>query len=825
MPDDTGTPEASVVSGPDVAIDADAALEAALAAEEEAQVRRKRREKRVRKSFAVDETRLKEILEAVDRDEGDRRGWMDDRIARYAKYRGWRPYAKTFPWDNCADVHLPVMMIDSQRFQDTLANAVLTTRPAISAKALHRKDKAREENIDLLHDFQFFVEQRGEENLSLLSEKFVNDGIMNIFVEWVKRREEILTVRVFPPMDDAMPEDDQLRSIVETVFPKLVFAEPKGKDGFEYEVKFEDEAGKERGGRVEFYFREAGQVEAFVWAPREIYNGPSIIVKSIEDVVYPWRCGNPQPPSPDNPYGAPHVSVLDYPPIDEIKRLQADGYYDLLTEDDLKEIEAKGGDNLAASENAQPKIQRDEGEGITNSSPEDRGTMTRIRFFDRADVNGDGLEEDVVYWVLREKKKILRARYLTEEFPSDPPRRPIIAKGFIPVGEDRIYGISLLELLECLHDVMVTSFNQAIDNGTLTNSPFFIRRPNAMAPDVIRLYPGEAITSANPNQDFFFPKLPNASQAFWFNLITMSQQFVEKASMQGATSFGQVPRGQSSALRNVSSMFALLRQGDARPERILRRFFSGLAEVFGHMHQLNKFYLPEEKEVRIVGYKPEDQEAHRTIAGNDIQGEYTFDFKASVFNTSPDAVEAALNRLGSILLSPIAVQFGLVTPDKAYNLLADIVKSTKQDADRYINRPDPEVDLPKLLAEEVISAILDGDLPEAKPLEDMTIHMRKMLEFVRLPASEAVSFQRLDPRRQAMVQTHILRVRQLVAAEAQKAQLAQAAAMAQRGMMPQEGGSMMGGGQAMMGAGGNPQVQENELLDESLPGAGGGANP
>ena len=77
-----------------------------------------------------------------------------------------------------------------------------------------------------------------------------------------------------------------------------------------------------------------------------------------------------------------------------------------------------------------------------------------------------------------DKKKILRARYLTEEYPSDQPLRPIVAKSFIPVGEDRIYGISLLELLESLHDIMVTSFNQAIDNGTLTNSPFFIYRPN-----------------------------------------------------------------------------------------------------------------------------------------------------------------------------------------------------------------------------------------------------------------------------------------------------------------------------------------------------------
>ena len=429
-----------------------------------------------------------------------------------------------------------------------------------------------------------------------------------------------------------------------------------------------------------------------------------------------------------------------------------------------------------------------------------------------------------MYWILREKKKILRARYLTEEYPSDQPLRPIVAKSFIPVGEDRIYGISLLELLESLHDIMVTSFNQAIDNGTLTNSPFFIYRPNAMTPDVIRLFPGEGIKAANPQGDIVFPQMPNGSQAFWFNLITLSQQFVEKVSMQGSTSFGQVPRGGSSALRNVSSMFALLRQGDARPERILRRFFSGLAEVFAMMHQLNKFHMPKEKEIRILGYKPGDGEMHATITADEVQGNYAFDFKASIFNTSPDALEAALSRLGSILLSPIAVQFGLVTPDKAYNLLDDIVKSTKLDGERYLNRPSPEADTPKLLAEEVISAILDGELPDARPLEDAAVHMRKMLEFINIPATEPVSFQRLDPKRKEMVKFHMLRVRKLIEAEAKKAQIAQAASMAQRAMM-QSGASPAQMGLMMAGPGSNPQLQGDELIDESLPGAGGGANP
>lgn len=822
MPDTLGTENVSALEA-----EVNASLDASEAASAARARWRRRMEKRVRKSFRPGEGRLKEILDQIDRDEGDRRGWMQDRRARYAKYRGWRDFPKTFPWNDCADVHLPVMMIDSQRFQDSLTNAVLASRPAISAKALQRRNKQREESIDLLLDYQFFVEQKGEEIIGLLSEKFANDGIMNVFMQWVRRRENALTVRTFPALEDDADGAAQLEAIARSeIFEGNPAVERSDKDGFEYEAVFTDALGVERKGSVEFYFRENGTVEAFVWAPVELYNGPCAIVKSIEDVIYPWRCGNPQPPSPENPHGADHVAVLDYPSMDEIARLQKDGYYDLLTDDDLREIQAKGDDNLSSSESQELKAQKDQIEGVEDSTPGDRGILTRVRYFGREDVDGDGLMEDVVYWILREKKKLLRVRHLSEEFPSDPPaKRPIMSKSFIPVGEDRIYGISLLELLESMHDVMVTSFNQAIDNGTLTNTPFFAYRPSAMTPDVIRLYPNEGIKMSNPTQDLYFPQMPNASQAFWFNLISLGQQFVEKASMQGATSFGQVPRGQASAFRNVSSMFALLRQGDARPERILRRFFSGLAEVFSYMHQMNKFFMPEEKEIRITGYKGQDSGEHATIRAENIQGDYAFDFRASVFNTSPDALEAALNRLGSILLSPIAVQFGLVTPEKAYNLLADIVKSVKLDGERYLNRPDPDVDTPKLLAEEIISAVLDGELPEAQPLEDIGIHLRKMLEFVRLPASEPVSFQKLDQTRQAMIKTHILRVRQLMAAQAEKAAQMRAAAMAQGPLMSMMEGTMMAQSQPMTGPGANPQLQQNELLDESLPGAGGGANP
>ena len=173
-----------------------------------------------------------------------------------------------------------------------------------------------------------------------------------------------------------------------------------------------------------------------------VYDGPRVIVKDYEDVLTPHRSANVQAPGPSNPGGAAHVILVDHPTLDEIQRLQRDGTYDMLTKEDLEKLETVVRDTAEEVEKEQKDALQGTKETPERTEPTHR-TFTRLMCFDLFDVDGDGVQKDVIWWVLKEEKKMLRARHLSEMFPGNPPLRPIAEGQFLPV-KGRREGISLL---------------------------------------------------------------------------------------------------------------------------------------------------------------------------------------------------------------------------------------------------------------------------------------------------------------------------------------------------------------------------------------------
>ncbi len=763
------------------------------------------------------------ILKTMNDDIDARDSWMDMRTERYAKLRGWRG-DKDYPWPDSANVHIPVMQIDNLRTQDTLHNAVLAIRPVINAKSTKRADQPKEEIIDDLIDYQVFVDQEGEEALSLLIQKFVEDGRFTAYIPWVRDTQNIHDVKILDSLEEDDNEQEAFRALVESgsIIPNIIDAEQVDEDGFEWEVNFKDEDGKRRKGKINFYFRDNDQIEAHIAMPKQLFNGPVIIPKSIEDVVAPWRCGNLQPPSPSNPYGASHVRLVEFPSLDEILKLKEDGYYDELTDDDVELLKSDSSIKPDITNDEDMREQKDIFEGIeAGVSIDGKKVFKRIVAFDRYDVNGDGLDEDVMFWIIESPKIMLRARMLTEMFPTTPPRRPLAEAQLMPTGEDRLYGISMPELMEPLQDIIVTTVNQVIDNNTIANTPFFFFRPGTgMRSDTIRLAPGEGYPLNNPTQDAHFPPIQGKAQTEGFNLMTISQQYSDKLTLVSDINRGQIPKGGSSALRTAGATSAILQQGEARPERVLRRLFMGIQQIYETIHTLNQRFLPTNKQIRIGGFVDDDKDPYREIANiNEIRAEMNFEFQASLTNTSPGAIEQSLNKIAALVFSPISQAIGTADPEGMYRLQRDMIKINKIDPDRYIKRP-PNVDLDalKLTAEEVITEIFtDNKLPNSIPLESTQVHMNKLLEFIQ---GDQLGF--FNETHLQFLNQHMSGIQQRLQQEQEQLKRVKAAAESQKG----EGGQGLprGGPTPDIGPGGNPPINSGELLDESLPGAGGGAN-
>ena len=756
------------------------------------------------------------VIKEFDQDIQDRAEWMDRRLQRYAKMRGWLE-PKNYPWPNAANTHVPLLMTDSQRMQDTLHNAVLATRPVVSANAIHSKDKDKTDAVDNVLDYQLFVEQTGEEKVGELIDAFINDGTFVAYIPWVRSDETVSDVRLFHGPKEGVTET-YLVDLLRQVFPNTWATKKNEGDIFSWTINgIDDETGREFEATVEFYADESDQVMLVAERKMRTFDGPCVIPKPLEDVVVPSRSANLQPPSPSNPGGAHHVVLVDYPTKDEIRRLRKAKYYDLMTEEEEQLLDGTGGTALNESEGPQAKKRQDDtlaGQQFGNSDVS-KEYLTRLTYFGRYDIDDDGLEEDVIFWVLKETRTLLRARLLTEMFPAYPPRRPFAEARMIPVP-GQFFGIGMLELLEHIHDLMKVILDQAIDKNTLVNTPWGLyRSASGVRPEVIRMTAGELYPVNDPERDVKFPQIPNPDQSFSINLMTLLNGMAERQVIIGELDFGRVPYGKASALRTASTTQALLQQGDARPERILRRFFRGLSEVYAQMHELNQAFLPEKKKYRVVAPKQGEDPYRELDDPAKIRGRFQFDFKANVMNTNKALKAQILQGIGAAIVNPLTLQAGIVSPLNIYNWAYDLVKSQGQDPTRYVKEPVPGAAQPTLNAREVMASIANGELPMAYPAEGAQAQLGELEKLEQDPL-----FALFDQAGMALYQNYKRRIQQLAQEEVKAMQMQQAAQQFQQGM----GG---GGGQAPAGGGQSPQgqapVEANELMDESMPSSGGGA--
>lgn len=747
----------------------------------------------------------------------DNQNWADDidaRLQRYAKYRMWTE-PKNWPWEMSSNFAMPDLMTASMRLQDTLHNAVMSSRPTVMAKATKRHDAEKEEAVNHLIDYQIFVEQPGEEIVGNLAHDFVNEGFWQAYVPWVKEHRNVVDVYAIGAIPEGMIPADFFRVFLEGKFPRAELI--PGGEGWDWEIRKDGK--KKKGGTASFFTDDDGEVTAEIQHDTIRYEGPRIIPKDVQDVLHPVRCENLQIPGPSNPMGASHVILRDYPTVDEIKRLKKSGYYDLMTAEEAEELGiARQDKSYQDREDQKDVLQGGTAMKDPDKEKQSHKQLTRLMCFDCYDVDGDGVDEDVIFWMILETKTILRARYLTQMFPSNPPTRPLAEAHLFPVPGRR-RSIGLLEMMEGLHDAQKQFLDQGGDAGSLANAPFFFYRATSnMRPETIRLQIGEGYPLNDPQRDVHFPQIANNNQSFMFNMLTMLQQMEERLTTIGELQLGRVPHGKASALRTVSGMQTILAQGDARPERVLRRFFIGLTQIWRAIHSLNQAFLPKDKQYKIGGYVEPGKDPYQTTSPDKISGSFMFDFSANALNTSKEALQMSLQDLMGVYVSELALTLGIIKPDGIYRLMRDYGKAKGPDPDKYLSPPSDQAWQPPIFAEEALAAMMDGQLPTGTPAEGAEAHLQKLSEFTQ---SDEFGF--MPPEHvQTLLRPYMERIAQMAQFEAQKAALLQAAQ--QFGGRVQQPGKTgpaampQGGGQAM------PMMNGGELADESLPGAGGGAN-
>lgn len=779
-----------------------------------------------RRSLIKDKvTVVRDIIKTYNDDKMDRQDWVEARIQRTAKYRGWRE-KKMIPWEDASNAHLPIIMTDVQRTEDTLHNAVLSTHPVMNAKAVGKHDSGKEETIDQLIDHQVFIENRGEERIGNLISSFTQDGQYVAYIPYIKEKQKATRTYLvdYPPA--GIDWTSYLLEIIGEYYPQCNIQ--PGKDEWSFKLREVNELnGKVVTYNISAFESDSGeQVQIICHHEEVVFDGPAIVPIELEDIVVPTRSENLQPRTMANPTGALHVTMVDYPTVDEVRRLIDTGFYDEVSDEDYDRLDTITS-SVPQRENADPQAQKKLQDDLTGTQVDvhanaEMATCTRLTYFGRADLDGDGLEEEVVYWLIEELDLLLRCRYLTEVYPVSPMRRPFAMSKYIPVN-GQFYAIGLIELMESGYDIIKKTFDQMTDSGDLTNTPWGFYRPmSGIRPEKIRVGPGDLYPTNDPKNDVHYPVMNQGMSTFGQNTIALVSQILDQVTLVGQLQLGGVPAGKSAALRTTSNMQALLQQGDARPERVLRRFFTGLADIWSQFHELNGIFLPAKKMFRIMRGATRDKNPYIQIENkSQIKGRFLFSFTASILNTNKALAQSALQDMSAMLINPLMLQLGISTPETIYNLTCDIVKAKGQDVERYIRPPQGVDDSggPVLAAEDVVLCIVNGMYPHGKPMEPLPEHLAKLQEIV----SDQKNMELLEDWQQKVLAQYVaIKVQEMQQMLQQQQLMQNADQFAQGNQSPGMPGPKPQTTPPNMGAGGNPQVQGRELLDESLPGAGGG---
>lgn len=768
------------------------------------------------------------IIRFADECEEERSDDLDARIQLHAKFMQWASERDT-PWEDAHPVSSPDIMSACLRTEDTLQNSVMSQRPVMNSKALDPANTERERTVDRFQDYQFFNAQPGEKLVESLTCDFVREGDTVAYVHWVHERRTVVRRRTFEPLSAGVIPRLYFEGILKKHWTSAKRWQPTDTEGWDWRVWETSETDPiQREFTVNFYTREKPTPCTVMRIESEVvaFDAPKIDRMPYERVLHPVTCENLQAPSPSNPTGAPYVILVDYPTLDEVRRLAADGTYDLLTTTDVDDWVPDGQEPRRAAEMIEAKrdmLKLEPRTGKPRYEARNHGQVTRLTCFDVwASDDGMGPSVDVVWTVLEDLNggTLARARYLGEVMPSVPPMRPLAHGVMVPIPGLRT-GLGLPAIMEQLHDWEVKVKEQMVDAADIEITPSFTYRQSASVLPVQYIIAPGVGNPVTQKDDITPMQFGGRSGPVALNQLGLIKQDRESLVSIGDLQMGKIPAGKSSALRTASGIQQVLAQGEARPERILRRYFMFMRDIWRMMYALNKHYVDREQTVRTTGVGAPDEDPFLTIARVDFSGDMDFDFVANVFNTGRLQLQEAMQTVLGVLLNPLPIQLGISTPDTVYRALHDMLNAAGVQPEKYLNPPTPTAAKPLLFASEALTLITQGQMPDGSPGEgSIEAHMATLQQMLSTPlATGRPMFESLSPSERELLNQYMTSLQQQLIAQQQQALLAAAGPqLAQDAQGPKGAGRPPGGGGAI-GAPPGP-VGEGDVADESLPASG-----
>lgn len=415
------------------------------------------------------------------------------------------------------------------------------------------------------------------------------------------------------------------------------------------------------------------QVEKEKKVTKKTFEGPILRRKNVEDIIISGGEGDPQ--MADAVIEQDWITASDMWTLVDRK---------LFREDQVREAIDSGPNNVAGSSDSQLKEERKQNNGralLDIDSDLDRYRV--LEAYLRLDVDGSGINTDVVVWVHAETRNILRATYLRRVNKSG--ERPYFKIDFHKrAGQD--HGIGIIEMVHPLSKEMDAIHNLRIDYGMISTMPFGFYRPtSSIDPQIIDLEPGSLIPVDDPQRDVYFPTLGNRT-AFGFQEEAALQTMVERLTGINDMLLGNLT-GAQGATRTATGARALMGESNTNLNVPLRRLGRGWRQALQFVLHTLQQRIPKGLSFRVTGETGDDY--WRYIASQeDIAGDFDFEVSNNSENSNKAIQQEMASQVLQLVLNPLLIQTGVVNTGNIYEAVKSHLKAQGvKDFSKFITKP------------------------------------------------------------------------------------------------------------------------------------------
>lgn len=342
----------------------------------------------------------------------------------------------------------------------------------------------------------------------------------------------------------------------------------------------------------------------------------------------------------------------------------------------------------------------------------DNPKYTILEAYVKRDVDGSGIASDLVVWIHKETKEILRATYLYRIDPTG--TRPFFKIDFHK-RFGATYGVGLVELLYSLGREIDAIHNMNIDVGILTSMPFgFYRAGSSMNDEQIAMEPGALIPVDNPSTDVFFPNLGSRT-SFGFQEMQALDSQIQRLTGMSDLNFGVI--GGQGATRTATGTRALLGENSANLDIFLKRVNRGWKKAISYMFSMLQQRLPDGFEYRLE--TPEGDDYWGSVTSREeLKGQFDFILDSNSQNTNKQIREITADQIYQMTQNPIDIQLGLITPAERYEALKNkLAVMGVKSISRYIRKPENAPR--KYMPIEILEAAIAGSPINLDPSQDI----------------------------------------------------------------------------------------------------------